>query len=146
MTTLSLSFDGLRSTLEASIETLSDPRKPSNGRLYSLSDAMLGAFGAFYMQSNSFLEYQRHLDSREGRNNAQSLFGLTQVPSLEQIRNILDPIAAIGLFKVFDRIYRTNAHISSYFTSGAFTVSQHLQQVLVIPSGFEPFGMSAALG
>ena len=41
---------------------------------------------------------------------------------------------------------RTNAHVSSYFTSGAFTVSQHLQQVLVIPSGFEPFGMSAALG
>ena len=42
--------------------------------------------------------------------------------------------------------HRTNAHVSSYFTSGAFTVSQHLQQVLVIPSGFEPFGMSAALG
>ena len=61
------------------------------------------------MQSNSFLEYQRHLDSREGRNNAQSLSGLTQIPSLEQIRNILDPIAAIGLFKVFDRIYQALA-------------------------------------
>ena len=61
------------------------------------------------MQSNSFLEYQRHLDSREGRNNAQSLFGLTQIPSLEQIRNILDPIAAILLFKVFDRIYQALA-------------------------------------
>ena len=85
MTALSLSFDGLLSTLQSSIGTLSDPRKPSNGRIYSLSDALLGAFGAFYMQSSSFLDYQRHLESREGRNNAESLFGLTQIPSLEQI-------------------------------------------------------------
>ena len=122
MTALSLSFDGLRSTLEASIETLSDPRKQSNGRIYSLSDAMLGAFSAFYMQSSSFLEYQRHLDSREGRNNAESLFGLTQIPSLEQIRNILDPIAATGLFKVFERIYQAleqQGYLSSFEVLGA---------------------------
>ena len=106
MTALSLSFDGLLSTLQSSIGTLSDPRKPSNGRIYSLSDAMLGAFGAFYMQSSSFLDYQRHLDSREGRNNAESLFGLTQIPSLEQIRNILDQVAATNLFEIFDRIYQ----------------------------------------
>jgi len=67
---------------------------------------MLGAFSAFYMQSTSFLDYQRHLESREGRNNAESLFGLTQIPSVEQIRNILDQIAAMGLFEVFDRIYQ----------------------------------------
>ena len=106
MTALSLSFDGLLSTLQASIGTLSDPRKPSNGRLYSLSDAMLGAFSAFYMQSSSFLDYQRHLDSREGRNNAESLFGLTQIPSVEQICNILDKIATTRVFEVFDRIYQ----------------------------------------
>ena len=106
MTALSLSFDGLLSTLQSSIGTLSDPRKPSNGRIYSLSDAMLGAFGAFYMQSSSFLDYQRHLESREGRNNAESLFGLTQIPSLEQIRNILDQVAATNLFEIFDRIYQ----------------------------------------
>ncbi|MEL6780129.1 MAG: ISNCY family transposase, partial [Cyanobacteria bacterium J06597_16] len=73
MTASTLSFDGLLGTLDESIESLSDPRKPSNGRLYSLSDAMLGAFSAFYMQSASFLEHQRHLESREGRNNAESL-------------------------------------------------------------------------
>jgi len=71
---------------------------------------MLGAFGAFYMQSSSFLDYQRHLDSREGRNNAESLFGLTQIPSLEQIRNILDQVAATNLFEVFDRIYQALEH------------------------------------
>ena len=106
MTASTLSFDGLLGTLDESIESLSDPRKPSNGRLYSLSDAMLGAFSAVYMQSASFLEHQRHLESREGRNNAESLFGLEQIPSIEQIRNILDQIAATGLFGVFDRVYQ----------------------------------------
>ncbi|MEO0520680.1 MAG: hypothetical protein AAF171_25655 [Cyanobacteria bacterium P01_A01_bin.116] len=46
MTASTLSFDGLLGTLDESIESLSDPRKPSNGRLYILSDAMLGAFSA----------------------------------------------------------------------------------------------------
>ncbi|MEM9007422.1 MAG: ISNCY family transposase, partial [Cyanobacteria bacterium P01_F01_bin.86] len=122
MTVLSLSFDGLLGTLQASIEGLTDPRQPSNGRLYSLSDLVLGAFSAFYMQSNSFLEYQRHLDSREGRNNAESLFGLTEIPSVEQIRNILDQIAAAGLFRVFDTIYQAleqQGYLKSFETLGS---------------------------
>ena len=122
MTVSILSFDGLLGTLRQSIERLTDPRKPSNGRLYSLSDATLGAFSAFYMQSNSFLEYQRHLESREGRNNAESLFGLEQIPSLEQIRNILDQIAASGLFGVFDRVYQAlkqQGYLKSFETLGA---------------------------
>ncbi|MEM9005738.1 MAG: ISNCY family transposase [Cyanobacteria bacterium P01_F01_bin.86] len=109
-------------TFQESIEGLADPRQPSNGRLYSLSDLVLGAFSAFYLQSNSFLEYQRHLESREGRNNAQSLFGLTEIPSLEQIRNVLDQIAATGLFGVFDRIYQAleqQGYLKSFETLGS---------------------------
>lgn len=59
------------------------------------------------MQSESFLDYQRQLNSRSGRDNAQSLFGLAQIPSVEQIRNILDQLAAQGLFAVFVSLYRT---------------------------------------
>ena len=81
-------------------------RKASNASVYSLRDVVLGAFGCFFMQSASFLDYQRHLDSRNGRNNAQSLFGLRQIPSVEQIRNVLDQIAAEGLFEVFINVYQ----------------------------------------
>jgi len=122
MTESPLNFDSLLGTLHQSIEGLSDPRKPSNARLYSLRDAMLGAFSVFYMQSASFLEHQRHLESREGRNNAESLFGLAQIPSLEQIRNILDQIAAQGLFGVFDKIYQAlgqQGYLKSFETLGA---------------------------
>ena len=122
MTVTSLSFDSLLGTLQESIERLSDPRQPSNARVYSLSDVVLGAFSAFYMQSASFLEYQRHLESREGRNNAKSLFGLEQIPSLEQIRNILDLIAANGLFGVFDGVYqalRQQGYLKRFETLGS---------------------------
>ncbi|MGI8932625.1 MAG: hypothetical protein ACR2FS_00975, partial [Phormidesmis sp.] len=72
-----------------------------NATSYSVRDAVLGAFSAFFMQRESFLDYQRQLNSRSGRDNAQSLFGLAQIPSVEQIRNILDQLAAQGLFSVF---------------------------------------------
>lgn len=107
MATASLSYDNLLAELDGAIAELDDPRKPSNASSYSIRDAVLGAFGCFFMQSASFLEYQRHLDSRNGRNNAQSLFGLEKIPSVEQIRNMLDSIAALGLFQVFVNVYRT---------------------------------------
>lgn len=67
---------------------------------------MLGAFSAFFMQSTSFLDYQRHLQTRHGQDNAQSLFGLTSIPSVEQIRNILDPLPTSGLSGVFISNYQ----------------------------------------
>ena len=106
MATAPISFDSLLGQLNAGIAALNEPRKASNASVYSLRDVVLGAFGCFFMQSASFLDYQRHLDSRNGRNNAQSLFGLGQIPSVEQIRNVLDQIAAEGLFEVFINVYQ----------------------------------------
>lgn len=92
--------------LSNAIDEIEDPRKPSNATRYSVKDAVLGAFSCFFMQSESFLDYQRQLNSRSGQDNAQSLFGLEQIPSPEQIRNILDKLAASGLSSVFVRIYQ----------------------------------------
>ncbi len=52
------------------------------------------------------MEHQRQMHSRHGRNNAQSLFGLEQIPTHPQIRNILDQTAAKSLFKVFRCVYQ----------------------------------------
>ena len=100
-----LSLDSMLTRLDGTISSMADPRRPSNGTKYELRDAVLGAFGAFFMQSESFLDYQQQLNSRHGKDNAQSLFGLMQVPSIEQIRNILDPIPASSLSGVFESIY-----------------------------------------
>lgn len=101
-----LSFEVLLGFLRTAIEGIPDPRKPSNSKRYTLVDMILGAFSAFFMQSESFLEYQRQLHSRCGRDNAQTLFGLFNIPTVAQIRNVLDGIAATSLFPVFGWIYQ----------------------------------------
>jgi hypothetical protein len=70
-----LSFDGIVRCLNEVIAKIDDPRSVSNATKYSLREAILGAFAAFFLQNESFLEYQRQLKSRFGRDNAQSLFG-----------------------------------------------------------------------
>jgi hypothetical protein len=99
-----LSFDRLRSILVAAVAQLPDYRTGSN-TIYELSDAALGAFAVFFMQSASFLAYQRDLQRTQGRNNAQSLFGIEQVPSDPHIRNLLDPIAPEYLAGPFWRVF-----------------------------------------
>jgi hypothetical protein len=101
-----LSFLGMLSYFNMVIAGLVDPRSASNATLYSLKDAVLGAFAGFFMQNESFLEYQRQLNSRCGRDNAQSLFGLVKIPTVEQMRNILEGIAAKYLFPLFKWIYQ----------------------------------------
>ena len=106
MEPLVLSFSVLLGYLQQSIECIQDPRQPSNGTRYRLGDAILAAFSVFFMQCESFLEHQRQMQSRRGQDNAQTLFGLERIPSVPQIRNILDQIGAQPLFGVFERVYR----------------------------------------
>ena len=100
-----LGFATLLGYLQASIAKIQDPRKASPNKQYSIQDAVLSAFGAFFMQCESFLEYQRQLNSRKGRDNAQSIFEVDKIPTDNQIRNILDPISVGALFEVFKQIY-----------------------------------------
>jgi len=111
-----LSFDRLRSILIASVTHLPDNRTGQN-KQYEIADAALGAFAVFYMQSPSFLAYQRDMQRSKGRNNAQSLFGVEQVPSDPQIRNLLDPIAPSYLGPPFWTIFeqlRVGGYLECY--------------------------------
>jgi hypothetical protein len=62
-----------------------------------MCDAALAAFGVFFTQSPSFLAHQRDMQRRKGHNNARSLFGVEQIPSDPQIRNLLDPLTPLHL-------------------------------------------------
>lgn len=103
-----LHFDTLTSLLHQQIDALPEHRKPGPNTRYTLKDAALGAFGVFYMQSPSFLDYQRHLQHTKGRNNASTLFKVAQIPCNNQIRNLLDPLPPSQLdgvyLEVFDRL------------------------------------------
>ena len=111
-----LSFDRLRSILVATVIHLPDSRTRPN-RIYEMADAALGAFAVFFVRSPSFLAHQLDMQRVRGQNNAQSLFGIEQVPSDGQMRNLLDPIAPEHLAPPFWRVFeqlRDGAYLTAY--------------------------------
>jgi hypothetical protein len=76
-------------------------RRTGKNRTYAMADAAAGAFGVFFTQSPSFLAYQRDMERNKGQHNAASLFGVTQIPSDQQIRNLLDEVEPSNLYEPF---------------------------------------------
>src|SRR5882762_8148971 len=78
--------------LEAACADFPDVRSGKNSS-YDLPDVGMSAFSVFFTQSPSFLAHQRDMKLRKGRSNAESLFGLSEIPSDNQIRNLLDSVS-----------------------------------------------------
>ena len=95
---------GLVNRISAAFRTLPDARKPGNNRKFSMHDAACSAFSVFFTQCPSFLAFQKDLDRTTGRNNVQSLFGVHDVPTDVQIRNILEPVGAKAVAPLIQEI------------------------------------------
>lgn len=93
-------FNRLVEVFRSTVERFPDERTGENV-VYSMADAAIGAFSVFFTQSPSFLDFQRNLEVTKGCSNARSLFGMTQTPSDNHIRNLLDPVAPKTVFPVF---------------------------------------------
>jgi hypothetical protein len=96
-------FDTLVESFRQRLSSLPDKRTGKNTR-YGMEDAALSAFSVFFTQTPSFLAYQRKMADSKGKNNAQSLFGVHQIPSDNQIRTLLDGVAPEQMFPMFEEI------------------------------------------
>jgi hypothetical protein len=96
MGVLETMFGSLRRCLDG----FPDKRRGLNTR-YSLGDIGTAAFSVFFMQSPSFLAHQRRFEEGHGRSNCQSLFGISQIPSDNHIRDMLDGACPDLLHPVF---------------------------------------------
>ncbi len=108
-------FNRLVEYLRSVVERFPDER--TGDTLYSMADAALGAFSVFFTQSPSFLDFQRTLQVAKGCNNASSLFGITQIPSDNQIRNLLDPVPPSAVLTVFGAVVEAlheGGHLEAY--------------------------------
>jgi hypothetical protein len=85
-------------------EGLPEHRRGGNNQSYTIADAALSAFSVFFTQSPSFLDYQVRMQKQRGRNNARSLFGVHEIPSANQIRNLLDPIPQDSLYPLMAEV------------------------------------------
>ncbi|MCX7097943.1 MAG: hypothetical protein NTV43_08585 [Methylococcales bacterium] len=102
--TCALTFGDVVTFLRTTFETFTDRRTGKN-TTYTLTDAGLSAFSVFFMQSPSFLEFQRSMQETQGKNNAQTLFGVFEIPTDNQIRSLLDAVEPTAVYPLFDFVF-----------------------------------------
>jgi len=104
--------------------TFPDKRKGEDV-VYSMSDIGMAAFSLFFMQSESFLAYQRSLEEGHRTSNCQSLFGMKKIPTDNHIRSMLDPVPASLLQPCFDQalaVLRTGGGLAAFQRLGGRTL------------------------
>ena len=114
-----LSFDSWVTSLKALMRGFLDKRTGKNC-VYSLEDAALAAFSVFYTQSPSFLAHQSTMAKAKGQSNAQTLFGMTLIPTDNCVRNLLDPVAPSHLYPLFSQTFdalNAGGHIDPFRVS-----------------------------
>ena len=126
-------LDSLIGRLRQCFERFPDKRRGMNVT-YSMADIAMAAFSAFFMQSPSFLAYQRHLQEGHGRSNCEGLFGISQIPSDNHIRDMLDPADPALLHPMFPEV------LGELEQSGGLSAFRRLgNHVLIALDGSEYF-------
>jgi hypothetical protein len=118
-------LDELLSGLRGVCETFPDKRKGDGGIVYSMVDIGMAAFSLFFMQSESFLAYQRSLEEGRKTSNCQSLFGMAKIPTDNHIRAMLDPVPPSALQPSFDQalaLLRANGGLAAFHRLGGRTL------------------------
>jgi hypothetical protein len=95
-----LSADALHALLRAGFRRIPDHRK--EGSAIALVDALMSAFAMFSLKDPSLLAF----DQRRHDQNLHHLYGIGQVPSDTQMREILDPLDPEQLRPVFADVFR----------------------------------------
>jgi len=95
-----LSADALYALVRDSFGRVPDPRR--RGSPIPLSDALMSAFALFSLKEPSLLAF----DHRRNEGNLKTLFGIGQIPSDTQMREILDDVEPEALRDAFDDVFR----------------------------------------
>ena len=107
--------------VRTALKDLPDSRRPSNATVFEMMDAGLSAFSVCFTQSPSFLDWQTRMQQAHGKNNAHSIFGVHQIPSAPQIRNLQGPVPPQTLYPVIaaigDFLY-DQGHLESHRSIG----------------------------
>ena len=73
---------------------------------YSLSDATMSVLAMFMFKSPSLLSFQEKMQKDYNRNNLNTVFHVKNIPSDNQIRNILDNIHPDSFNEIYHEISR----------------------------------------
>lgn len=118
-------FNQMLAGVRRSLEAVPEHRTGQNIQ-YSIADGGLSAFAVFFLQSPSFLSFQKQMQRQQGRDNAKSMFGIEHIPSDAQIRNLLDPVAPSALREPFWDVFgllQAGGHLERYRVAGTYLLS-----------------------
>ena len=106
------------------ISDLPDFRKNKNNNVkYSMEDIMLTPLSMFYMQSPSWLSFQKKMEETKGISNMTTLFGVDKIPTDNLVRKIVDTIDPYKLQSVYDNILKlaqTNGVLKEFTVMGNY--------------------------
>ena len=81
-------------------------KRSQKHQTYTIEDIFLSAFAVFFMQSPSRLYFQRNMQKRRGKNNANTLFDINKIPTDNHIRKVLDGVSVKETKVFFDYLHR----------------------------------------
>jgi DDE_Tnp_1-associated/Transposase DDE domain len=87
----SLTLEGIVELLASTFRAVDDARAVEQLR-YPLHDILMSGFAMMFFQHPSLLQFQRAMEKKRRRCNLQTIFGVQEIPSDTQIREILDGV------------------------------------------------------
>ena len=95
-------LEGLIDKLRDVSSCVFDKRTSTKNVKYPMEVFSLSAFAMFFMQSYSFLSWQRRMEIGKGASNCQGLFCIEQIPTDNHIRDMLDHVDPYEYQPIFD--------------------------------------------
>lgn len=102
--------------MAACFSTIPDQRQQGKCS-YSQHDVLMSAFACMFFQDPSLLHFQKRLEQKYQRNNLKNIFGVENIPSDNQLREVLDKISSEALAPIFKDFYerlRRHKHLEDY--------------------------------
>jgi len=75
---------------------------------YPLHDTLLSGFAMMFFQHASLLQFQRAMEKKRRRCNLQTIFGVHEIPSDTQMREILDAVKPEAIRGVLPQLWESN--------------------------------------
>jgi hypothetical protein len=92
----SLTLEAIIKLLQTTFRAVADGRVAEQCR-YELADTLMSGFAMMFFQHPSLLQFQRAMGKKRQRCNLQTIFGVQEIPSDTQMRDILDGVEVAAL-------------------------------------------------
>jgi hypothetical protein len=100
----SLTLEAIVALLTTTFGDVADTRATEQ-LSYSLHDTLMSGFAVMFFQHPSLLQFQRAMEKKRQRCNVQTIFGVQEVPSDTQMREIVDAVKPDALRGVLPQLW-----------------------------------------